>query len=123
MQVYGLLAMQLAKLLLGFVSLNLLPEFRHLAECASESLTRFLWELIMSRLNVFRSTAARYAAVISTAVFSSAAFAQSADPFATALADVTTKVTTWAGALVGFAAVSVAFMVAIKYVKKIPKAS
>jgi hypothetical protein len=51
-------------------------------------------------------------------------FAQAAtDPFDTALASVTTKVTSYAGALVGVAAISVVFMVAIKYVKKLPKAS
>lgn len=46
-------------------------------------------------------------------------FAQSTDPFAAAVTDVTAKVTTYAGALVGVAAVGVAFMVAVKYVKKI----
>lgn len=52
------------------------------------------------------------------------AFAQEAtDPFDTALATVTTKVGTYASALVGLAAVAVVFMVAIKYVKKIPRAS
>lgn len=51
-------------------------------------------------------------------------FAQAVtDPFDTALASVTTKVTSYAGALVGVAAISVVFMVAIKYVKKLPKAS
>ncbi len=51
------------------------------------------------------------------------AFAQSADPFDAALSDVTGKVAGYAGALVGLAAVAVAFMVAVKYVKKIPRAS
>lgn len=41
------------------------------------------------------------------------------DPFDSALADATTKVTSYAGALVGLAAVSVVFMIAVKYVKKI----
>jgi len=50
-------------------------------------------------------------------------FAQATDPFDTALATATTKVTSYAGALVGLAAVSVVFMIAIKYVKKLPKAS
>ena len=45
------------------------------------------------------------------------------DPFDAALADVTTKVSGYAAALVGLAAVAVAFMVAVKYVKKIPRAS
>lgn len=51
------------------------------------------------------------------------AFAQSTDPFDTAMTTATTKVTSYAGALVGLAAVAVIFMIAIKYVKKIPKAS
>lgn len=45
------------------------------------------------------------------------------DPFDTAMTDVTAKVTDYAGALVGLAAVAVAFMVAVKYVKKITGAS
>lgn len=51
------------------------------------------------------------------------ASAQAVDPFDTALTTATTKVTSYAGALVGLAAVAVVFMIAIKYVKKIPKAS
>lgn len=45
------------------------------------------------------------------------------DPFDTALTAATTKVTSYAGALVGFAAVAVVFMIAIKYVKKLPRAA
>jgi hypothetical protein len=51
------------------------------------------------------------------------AMAQAADPFDAAVATATTKVTSYAGALVGLAAVAVVFMIAIKYVKRIPKAS
>lgn len=52
------------------------------------------------------------------------AFAQSAsDPFDTALAEATTKVGGYAAALVGLSAVAVVFMIAMKYVKKIPRAS
>lgn len=51
------------------------------------------------------------------------AFAQSTDPFDVALTTATTKVGTYAAALVGLAAVSVVFMIAIKYVKRIPRAS
>lgn len=51
------------------------------------------------------------------------AFAQVTDPFDIAMTTATTKVTSYAGALVGLAAVAVVFMIAIKYVKKIPKAS
>lgn len=46
-------------------------------------------------------------------------FAQTADPFDEANADVKLKVAKYAAALVGTAAVGVAFMVAVKYVKKI----
>lgn len=45
------------------------------------------------------------------------------DPFDAAAAEVTTKVGSYGASLVGIAAVSVAFYVAIKYVKKIPRAS
>lgn len=51
------------------------------------------------------------------------AFAQSTDPFDTALATATTKVGSYAAALVGLSAVAVVFMIAIKYVKRIPRAS
>jgi len=39
--------------------------------------------------------------------------------FTTAVTTITTDVTSYAGALVGVAAVGVGFMVAVKYVKKI----
>lgn len=45
------------------------------------------------------------------------------DPFTDAMTDATTKVTEYAGALVGLAAVAVVFMIAVKYVKKIVGAS
>ena len=51
------------------------------------------------------------------------AFAQAVDPFDTAMTNATTKVNSYAGALVGLAAVAVVFMIAIKYVKRIPRAS
>lgn len=47
------------------------------------------------------------------------AFAQATDPFADAVSDLTTKITTWGAALAGLAAVGVGFMVAVKYIKKI----
>lgn len=53
------------------------------------------------------------------ALASVGAFAQSAGAFDTALTTVTANVTSYAGALVGLAAVGVGFMVAVKYVKKI----
>lgn len=76
------------------------------------------------RFSVLRGQVARIGAAVSAAALLPAvAFAQTADPFDTALATVTTKVTSYAGALVGLAAVAVVFMVAVKYVKKLPKAS
>lgn len=54
---------------------------------------------------------------------SAAASAQSTDPFDTALATATTKTGSYAAALVGLSAVAVVFMIAMKYVKRIPRAS
>lgn len=51
------------------------------------------------------------------------AFAQAVDPFATAMTEATDKVGEYASALVGLGAVAVIFMIALKYVKKIPRAS
>lgn len=45
------------------------------------------------------------------------------DPFDTALATATASVGEYAAALVGLSAVAVVFMIAMKYVKKIPGAS
>lgn len=61
----------------------------------------------------------RSIAVISAGALPALSFAQAADPFMDAVADMTTKVNTYGGALVGLAAVGVVFWVAIKYVKKI----
>lgn len=51
------------------------------------------------------------------------AFAQGTDPFDTALTAATTAVGEYAAALVGLSAVAVIFMIAMKYVKKLPRAS
>ena len=51
------------------------------------------------------------------------AHAQETDPFTAAMTEATTKVSTYAAALVGLGAVAVIFMIALKYVKKIPRAS
>lgn len=52
------------------------------------------------------------------------AHAQSSpDPFDAAVATITTKVSAYGAALVALAAVGVVFYVAIKFVKKIPKAA
>lgn len=69
------------------------------------------------------NNAARAVVVVGTLPVALAARAQSTDPFDTAVADVGTKVASYGAALVGVAAASVAFWVAIKYVKKIPRAS
>jgi outer membrane lipoprotein-sorting protein len=47
------------------------------------------------------------------------AFAQATDPFTTAMTEATSKVGTYAAALVGLSAVAVIFMIAMKYIKKI----
>lgn len=74
-----------------------------------------------------RAVAQKYGAKASAAVLlasaSVAAMAQETDPFAAAIAALTTKVTTYGGALVTLAAVGVGFFVAMKYVKKIPRAA
>jgi TrbC/VIRB2 pilin len=75
------------------------------------------------RFAVLRSKAARVGSALVAATLAPVAFAQATDPFDAALATVTTKVNGYAAALVGLAAIAVVFMVAIKYVKKIPKAS
>lgn len=73
-----------------------------------------------ARISQIRNAINEKALVIGLAVTAPAlSFAQSTDPFAAVVTDVTAKVTTYAGALVGVAAVGVAFMVAVKYVKKI----
>lgn len=51
------------------------------------------------------------------------ASAQAVDPFDTALTAATTKVGAYAAALVGLSAVAVVFMIAMKYVKRIPRAA
>lgn len=73
--------------------------------------------------NAIRELPARGYVAASVMLVPFLASAQSVDPFDTALATATTKVTSYAGAMVGLAAVSVVFLIAIKYVKKIPKAS
>jgi hypothetical protein len=67
----------------------------------------------------------RALAVVSLATLPVAVFAQTAttDPFTAAMTEATAKVGTYALALVGLAAVGVVFMIALKYVKKIPKAA
>jgi len=66
----------------------------------------------------------RALAVVAVTLLSApAVFAQAVDPFDTALTEATTKVGEYAAALVGLSAVAVIFMIAMKYVKRIPRAS
>lgn len=65
----------------------------------------------------------RAGAMVGTALVAVPAMAQVTDPFETALSTSTTKVETYAAALVTVAAISTVFMIAIKYVKKIPRAA
>lgn len=69
--------------------------------------------------NVYTATCLALVAATLPAV----AMAQAVDPFSTALTEATTKVGTYAAALVGLGAVAVIFMIALKYVKKIPRAA
>lgn len=68
-----------------------------------------------------RSVAA--VAVVGSAVLSVAAHAQSADPFDAAVTSLTTKVSGYGLGMFALAAVSVGFVVGIKYLKKLPKAA
>lgn len=70
-----------------------------------------------------KSVFVKIAALPVLALSSVMAHAQVADPFDAALATATSKVGSYAAALVGLAAVAVIFMIAIKYVKRIPAAS
>lgn len=71
-----------------------------------------------------RSKTARGVAVAGASLLAlPAVMAQVTDPFDTAIAEATTKVSAYAAALVTLAAVSVVFWIAIKYVKRIPRAS
>ncbi len=65
----------------------------------------------------------RLAVVGALAMVSGIAMADPSDPFTTALATLTTAVTGYGGGLAAFAAVSVGFFVAIKYIKKITRAA
>ena len=51
------------------------------------------------------------------------ASAQATDPFEAAVTEATGKIGSYGGALVGVSAVGVVFMIAMKYVKRIPRAS
>lgn len=75
-------------------------------------------------MQVTREVARKYGAKLSAAALMAAsAVPAMAQDFDTVIADITTKVTSYGGALVVLAGVSVAFFVGIKYVKKIPRAA
>lgn len=65
----------------------------------------------------------RYVAALVVTSAPVLALAQATDPFTTVIDEVTAKVETYAGALVVLGGVAVLFMVGLKYVKKIPRAS
>lgn len=77
----------------------------------------------MQFVQTFRDNAAKFSVAVLSTVGAVAAHAQAADPFSNAVTDISTKVGTYGTALVGLAAVGVVFMVGIKYVKKITRAS
>lgn len=76
-------------------------------------------------LKFFKEQYAKVAALCLGLMCTGLAMAQvaGADPFDAAMTTATTKVGAYAAALVGLAAVAVVFMIAIKYVKRIPRAS
>lgn len=61
--------------------------------------------------------------MVSAGLLVASGLALADDPFTQAVTDVSAKVVTYGGALVGVAAVGVGFAVGIKYVKKIARAS
>lgn len=70
-----------------------------------------------------RDNAARMSVAVLTLPAAMAARAAGEDPFDAAVATVSTKVGGYGASLVGLAAIGVVFAVAIRYVKKIPRAS
>lgn len=76
------------------------------------------WEMIEKIKGALSSGYAR-AGVLALTFAPGLVLAEGTDAFADAVTDVTTKIGTYGASLVGVAAVGVAFMVAIKYVKKI----
>ena len=75
-------------------------------------------------LNELSLRAYTKAAVVLAGSVPMLAFAQvAADPFDTAITTATAKIGIYAAALVGVSAVAVVFMIAMKYVKRIPRAA
>lgn len=70
-----------------------------------------------------RDVARNVVAAVSTGLLSAAVFAQETDPFDAVMTAQKANVGKYAAALVTLAAVGVGFMIAVKYVKKIPRAA
>lgn len=77
----------------------------------------------MKLFNIAKNYGREVAVVASSIALSTLAMAQAVDPFDTAIASATSKVGAYAAALVGLSAVAVIFMIAMKYVKRIPRAA
>lgn len=82
-----------------------------------------LKQTIVSAYNSRHDLAAKVTVGAMLAIAAAQASAQATDPFEVAMAAITTKVGTYGAALVGLSAVAVVFYVAMKFVKKIPKAA
>lgn len=80
----------------------------------------------MNKLQTLRrvvgDSALRASCAVAALLGPALAFAQT-DPFDAAVTDITAKIGTYGAALVGVAAVGVGFMVGMKYIKKLPRAS
>lgn len=76
----------------------------------------------MNIVRLSRNRLSAAAAAAGALLLPAISFAQT-DPFADAVTQATTKVTSYGGSLVGLAVVSVLFFIAIKYVKKITRAA
>lgn len=79
--------------------------------------------MLQTLKNAYQEAGIRTAVIGASLLAPVMAFAQATDPFDAALTSVTEKTETYASALVGVAAVAVVFMIAVKYVKKLPRAS
>lgn len=78
----------------------------------------------MKLFNIAKTYGRQVVLVSSGALFSGLVLAQAAaDPFDAAILSITGKVGVYGAALVGLSAVGVLFMVAMKYVKRIPRAA
>lgn len=72
---------------------------------------------------VVRKYGAKLSAAALTGFVSASVLAQTTDPFDAAVSTATGKVESYAAALVALSAVAVVFMIAMKYVKRIPRAA